>query len=231
MGTCMNRLVTLFLALSTSIALWSNSAIASGGSYLGFAVPYNSVGGDFQGDSFYRSSFDNILVPKISSGLGWGVYWGQHVLPNLDWELSYLQTNHDGTFDFAFPVFPSKDVTYSMLNFDLKYVVKTEGIPVFFQVGYGTRDITIKGGAVNNSGTPIDDASYFGNGWNFGIGLNHALKENFIFTASAVYRTATFDDAKGSANRSTLANPSSLNGSGMGFVAGIAYDFRPKLSE
>lgn len=221
----MNRLITLFLALSTSITLvtWSDSAIASEGWYLGLAVPYNSVGGDFKGDRFYRSSVDNILVPKVSSGLGWGAYWGQHVMPNLDWELSYLQTNHDGTFVF---VFPAKDVTYSMLNFDLKYFVKTEGTPVFIQAGYGTREITLKGGSVTNSGNPIGDASYSGNGWNFGIGMNHSLNENFIFTASAVYRTASFDGGKGAAGRSKLSNPSSLDGGGIGFVVGIAYDVR-----
>ena len=219
----MNRLVTLLLAIFTSISLttWSNSAIASEGWYLGFAVPYNSVGGDFKGDDAYTNSVEGILVPKVSSGLGWGVYWGQHVIPNLDWELSYLQTNHDGTF---VAVFPKKDVTYSLLNFDLKYFVTTESTPVYVQAGYGTRDITLKGGAINNSLNPIGDVSYLGSGWNFGVGLNHSLNENLVFTASVIYRTASFDRAKGTTGTGKL--PDSLDGGGVGLTFGIAYDVR-----
>lgn len=184
-------------------------------------MPYNSVGGDFKGDRGYSSSVDNILVPKVSSGLGWGVYWGQHLLQNLDWEFSYLQTNHDGTF---VAVFPKKDVTYSMLNFDLKFFVKTEGTPVYLQAGYGTRDVTLKDGAINNSLQPFGDASYLGNGWNLGVGLNHALNENIVFTASIIYRTASFDRAEGSAGKGKL--PNTLDGGGTGLTLGIAYDVR-----
>ena len=101
----MHRLVTLFLLLSVSLAstTWSNSANASEGWYLGFAIPYNSVGEDFKGNRYYTDSIERNLVPKVSSGFGWGVYWGSHATPNVDWEFSFLQTDHDGTFVAMFP--------------------------------------------------------------------------------------------------------------------------------
>ncbi len=224
----MKRFVTLFLSLSAVFACstWSNSARAEGGWYVGFALPYNSVGGDFKGDKKYSypNSSEAILVPKISSGFGWEIYGGMHAAPNLDWELSYLQTNHDGTFVSRYP---KKAVSYSMFNIDLKYFVKTEGTPVFIQAGYGSRDITVKDGAVTtspSSTSPLGDASYIGNGFNFGVGMTHPLNENIVISASALYRTASFKKADGTAGLGQL--PNTLDSGGVGLVVGIAYDIR-----
>lgn len=221
----MKRLTRQVVSLSVFAALTTGSiaAHAAEGWYVGFAAPYNAVGGDFTGDRVYTSSVDTILVSKVSSGFGWGIYGGTHFTPNFDLEVSFLQTNHDGTFT---PL-PSKDVAYSMLNIDVRYFVKTEDTPVFIQVGLGTRDITVKDGAVNNNtGAPLGDATYLGDGFNFGVGLTHELKENVILSASAIYRTASFDRAEGSAAGVGKLDKK-IDGPGLGFTVGVAYDVRP----
>jgi hypothetical protein len=101
------RLWILLLGLLLISGL-SSEASAEEGVYFGLAIPYNTIDGDFDGESALSGDNDIIIVPEIDGGQGFGLLLGLgvHVLVVKDGSVNVF-TGEVG------------DATYTGIGFNL----------------------------------------------------------------------------------------------------------------
>lgn len=96
------RRLMLAIVLNGLLILGGASAVfAKQGFYLGLAIPYNTIGGDFDGESFILRGHDIFIVegiiiqPEIDGALGFGILLGCGFTPAWALELDFLTSSHD----------------------------------------------------------------------------------------------------------------------------------------
>ena len=115
----MKRIISVIMISVLMIWGFSTSVFAKEGFYLGAGVPYNTTGGDFEGNTLLIGPSDIIIQPKIDGGFGFGIMAGYGFNPAWALEFSSLASSHDAEFIGA-----SGDVKYSVFNIDLRYPEK-----------------------------------------------------------------------------------------------------------
>lgn len=207
----------------STLVIWgiSTSVFAKEGFYLGAGIPYNTIGGDFKGDTFLVGPSDIIIQPEIDGGFGFGIVAGYGFNNELSLELSYLVSSHDAEF-----IGESVDVKYSVFNIDLKYSFLTsQATQPYLLVGVGFPKLVVEDGSETRSFLPfrVGDAEYTGVGWNLGVGVDHYVTPNVSIGAGATYRIVKYDEAEGVVGSGEIGD--SLKGNGFGLMLGAAYHF------
>lgn len=195
-------------------------SFAKKGWYIGLIAPYNTIGGDFDGNTVLTSANDIILIPKIDSALGWGISIGKRYSNDSSLEASLLMSSHDVTFAGA-----TGKVEYMLVNFDWKRYFSVERpTQPYFLLGFAISQLVVKDGSATISASPtVGDATLSGSGLNIGGGVAYFVKSNISINGEAIYRWITYNMAKGVVTEGALEK--SLSGSGINFSISMTYGF------
>jgi hypothetical protein len=193
---------------------------AKTGIYMGLSLPYNTIGGDFNGDTALVGSSDIILIPSIDDGYGFGISLGI-TSGQFAGEISYLRTTHDASFQGA-----KGDVEYNMVNLEGKYYFlahKRTQPYLLWDLSFPW--LTIVDGSVTLPPSPpsVGDATLTGIGFNLGTGIAYYLHPRVSINAGINYRLVWYTRAEGVVEEGKLED--SIDGSGFNFNVGIAYIF------
>ena len=211
--------IMLATAVTPASAIQRRAKISDRGFYLGFYLPFNSVGGDFKDDIYlqYSSLNRRIYVPDIDAGMGFG-FGGGVKFSQAALEVAYLRTTHDATVnDYA------RDVTLNMVNIDLKYhFIPRSSAQPYAQIGLCLPWMKADYAASSATGDIIGDAKYRGYGLNVGGGVTMHLNDQLAFTGGAVYRWIGYSNFTGIYG-DKVDWGSSLDGSGLSFQVGVVF--------
>ncbi len=192
---------------------------AKTGIYMGLSLPYNTIGGDFNGDTVLVGSSDIILVPSIEGGYGFGITLGV-TSGQVAGEMSYLRTTHDASFQGL-----KGDVVYNMVNLDGKYYfLAHERAQPYLLLGLSFPWLTIIDGSATLTAPPsVGDATFTGIGLNLGTGIAYYLNPRVSINAGINYRLVWYTRAGGVVEEEKLED--ALSGHGFNFNVGISYIF------
>jgi hypothetical protein len=212
--------ILLVVALSgCMISGMTSPVLAKPGFYLGLGIPYNTIGGDFDGTSGFTGANDAIIVPKIDGAFGYGMLAGYQADNGLAFELSYLASKHDAKWMGA-----TGKVDYSVVNLDLKYSFNTsQPTQPYLLGGINLDTLVVKDGSVNFTTLEVGDATYTGTGFNLGLGVDQYLNSHVSAGLGLTYRFVKYDRAEGVTDKGKL--DSSLNGNGVSLMLDAAYHF------
>jgi hypothetical protein len=187
------------------------------GVYIGLALPFVTIGNDFDGETFFVGDTDVVLVPKLDSAFGLRVSLGVR-FSNVAMELNYLRSSHDASVA-GIPA----EAKYQQFGGDLKFLLTQQQAQPYLLVGMYLPEVILKDGSASVFGD-VGDASYQGLGLNAGVGLLYNLHPRFSFDIGVVYRLGLFASAKGaSGTRETLDE--ALIGGGIGVNLGGSFTF------
>lgn len=186
-----SRLIA-FAAVLCALVFTSNGASARDGFYFGGGLHSTSIGGDFDGQTFFRSAFEDVLVPDIETGEGFAIFGGVQLSPVVSIEVDYLSSNHDASFaGVPLDVSYSEFSIYANVHFDA-----SEQLKPLVLLGYGTSWIEVEDGAVDLNGN-FGDATYTGSGFNMGIGAEYFVQSNVALGIRLIKRFASYDEVEG----------------------------------
>lgn len=179
------------LAAIASAVLAEEKHYAQEGHYIGIAIPYNTVGGDFDGETLLTlQDSDTIAVlPKIESNYGYGILLGVREARTA-LEFSYLWSNHKGTFQGV-----ESEVEYYLFNIDGKYYfLSDKPIQPYLLGGMTCHRLVVKNGkttcdiSCQTGGNYANDAVWQGVGLNLGSGIAFYLHPRWSLSGGIIYR-------------------------------------------
>lgn len=228
-GTCSKRdsactKAVSIVAASLATMLWAPAATSAetefrpkDGVYIALALPYVTIGDDFDGETVFAGTNDVVLVPKIDGAFGLRGSLGVR-FSSVAMELNYLKSSHDASV-----VGIPGEVDYQQFGGDLKVLVNQQQVQPYVLVGIYLAEVTLKDGSASASGA-VGDASYQALGLNGGVGLLYNLHPRFALDIGVLYRLGVFPSAKGvSGEWESLDEP--LLGGGIGVNIGGAFTF------
>lgn len=209
-----------FVIVSAFILLASiPEAEAKQGGYIGMGPVFNSIGGDFNGNSALQMDSEVIIVPKIDNGLGLDIRGGYGFTDAWALELNLMVSDHDGKWGNR-----KMDVTFVSFSINGKYsfFADTPTQP-YLLFGISGNSLVIEDGATDIYSGEIDDASLSGPGLNFGFGIDHYVNPNMSLNMGFMYRVVDYTDADGVHHSAAIDDE--LNGNGFSFLLTAAYHF------
>lgn len=215
----MKKLISAVLFSAVLVFGMTTAALAKEGFYLGAGLSYNTIGGDFDGESVLSQGSEVVVVPEIDSAAGLALLVGYNFTPGFGIEASYYASKHDITWMGA-----SGEAAFGTLNLDLKFnFAASQPTQPYVLVGIGSNVVIVEDGAFDLFTGEVDDATYTGVGFNAGIGVESYLSSNFSVRAGATYRFVEYDKAKGLDEEGDIEDP--LKGSGLSAALMAAYHF------
>lgn len=195
------------------------SAEAKKGGYVGAGPVYNSIKGDFNGNSALRMDTEVIIIPEIDNDLGLDIRGGYGFTDAWALELNLMASDHDGKWGGR-----KRDVTFVSFSINGKYsfAADTPTQP-YLLFGISGNSLIIENGADDTATGEIDEASLTGPGFNFGAGIDHYLSPNLCLNMGFMYRFVEYADADGVHHSAAIEDK--LNGSGVSFLLTTAYHF------
>lgn len=195
---------------------------AKEGFYMGITLPYNTIGGDFEGNSMLIGPDEIILVPKVEGDFGWGIALGGR---GKKWagELSYLRSTHNVTWLGA-----QGEAVYNLVTLDFKrYFLVDKSVQPYILLGWiPSAWLTVKDGSADVFGR-VGDATFieiFSAGLDLGGGLAFYLHPRVAINTGILYRLVYFATAEG-----VIGEPGdiedSLNASGLSYNVGLTFTF------
>lgn len=211
--------VTSF-GVSAQDRLGEEQPYARQGTYVAIFAPYNSIGGDFDGQTVLTAPTEMLLVPEVEDDYGWGISVGGR---GRKWagELSYLRSKHDFTWLGA-----KGEAVYNQVSFDFRrYFSVDKQLQPYFLIGWIPYAWLVeKDGSA--SATEVGDATFIAaaTGLNVGGGLAFYLNPKISLHGGIIYRWISFGRAEGVEGVSREIEDS-LNGSGVNYEIGITFTF------
>jgi len=204
------------LSISTGVLAQDTSYVKEG-VYVGITIPYNTISGDFDGNSLLASATEIIVIPKIESGMGFGALVGMRFKKGA-LELSYQNSAHDATWLGA-----KGTVAYNAIDIDFKIYPSTESqIQPFLLFGMGIPWLVVHDGAATFSA--VGDATLRGFGFNIGGGVSYYFDPRICVNGGVIYRWINYSTATGvSGVTNTIQD--GLGGSGLSFKFGVTFSF------
>lgn len=176
------------LSISTGV-LAQDTSYAKEGLYVGPTLPYNTISGDFDGNTLLASTTEIIAVPKVESGFGFGALLGVRFKKGA-LELSYLRSEHDATW-----LGGKGTVAYNIVDIDFKIYPSVDSpIQPYLLLGMGFPWLVVHDGSA--SGTAVGDATLTGIGLNIGGGLSYYLHPTICVNGGVIYRWINYSTAK-----------------------------------
>jgi hypothetical protein len=204
------------LSISTGV-LAQDTPFAKDGVYVGFDISYNTISGDFDGESLLASATEIIIIPKIEGSVGIGALLGVRFAKGA-LELSYQRSKHDATWLGA-----SGTVAYNIVDIDFKLYPSIDSqLQPYFLVGMAIPWLVIHDGAATV--TEIDDATLLGIGLNIGGGVAYYIQPTICVNGGLTYRWISYSSATGVSSVSNDIQ-GGLDGSGLTLNFGITFSF------
>jgi len=180
------------------------------GMSIGLLIPFNTVQGDFDGETIVTRTDEELYLPEVEDNLGYGISLGISKIDrkgNWDLELSYFRSKHDVTYQSSTGDNTTGEAFYSRLALDLKrYFRLNRRFQPFILIGwipYAELEVKNASMTILNSMTPesqqVGDASFKneGLGANIGCGMAVNLSRNMALHAGVTYRVDVFSSARG----------------------------------
>jgi opacity protein-like surface antigen len=214
--------VMFFVLGMCTIAHAEDAQTPKNGFYVGANLIYNTLGGDFDGDSVLTSDTEAIVVPKVDNGTGWGIVLGVRQR-DVSFELGYQQSTSDASLQ---GVAPTTEATLHILDLDLKkHFNTTEKVQPYLLFGINIPWLVAKDCAVayDNGVYDVSDATFYGYGLNVGGGVSYYVNPQLAVNMGVKYRWSQFASAEGVDQSGSLEE--CLDGSGFGLNLGVSYTF------
>ncbi|MCU0915162.1 MAG: porin family protein [Planctomycetes bacterium] len=223
-----NAVVVLGLGLSLSVALASplgaeeeTLGYVKPGFYVGAALIYNNVSGDFDDTQTLETPAGLIDMPEVDNGPGFGVLLG-HRWGRVSLELGYQRTSHDTRTSHA--TFQdlgrtTSDAAYNVVDLNVKIdVFAWNRLRPYILFGAGVPWLTIDEDKLNND-NEFEDVTFVGYCLNLGGGVAYYFRPQWAVTAGGIYRWNWFTSAgDGGLDEDPAAEVFSL-------TVGVAYTF------
>jgi opacity protein-like surface antigen len=200
------------------IAGFGSEAHARKGFYLGAGIPYNTIDGDFKGNSFLRGGNEDILIPDIDGALGFDVMIGYGINAKWSVELNFLGSDHEGTWNGL-----DGDVFFFSFSVNGKYnFLPSQPLQPYLLFGISGNGLALKDGAQDFVTGERGNATFSGAGLNFGAGIErYFTKMSLRF--GVTYRFVDYDEVEGV--NEIYGIDDSLDGSGVTVMLSTAYHF------
>ncbi len=188
------------------------------GFYLEVPVYYNTYGGDFDGEHFFDSGTEFIMVPDPESNYGFGIIVGRR-RPNFSAEVGYVQIRHDYTY-----LDHNEKMTLSLFLLNSKfYATKNKVIQPYFLSEFAIAYLKVKDGALTvNPPIVFRDTSFLGLTLGAGAGLSLQPIPEVSLHAGVIFSWLTFGSVNVGGERHRL---DALNSFSFNFRAGLRYTF------
>ncbi len=185
--------------------------------YVGLALPYTTIDGDFDGQSALVSSSGAIVLPNIDPAIGFGLFAGFGPTPALAFELGIQESSHDGHWaglDFT--------VRLREIQLDVRVnLVSGSATQPYVLAGLVIDRLVIDNGSTN--GFEVGDGSLRGVGQHLGIGLDQFVTDHFSIGGRLVYRILDYSSAKGLNISGKIQD--GVNGNGLTVALTTAFHF------
>ncbi len=204
------------LSISTGVLAQDTSYVKEG-VYVGFNLTYNTISGDFDGNSLLASATEIIAIPKVESSTGFGALLGVRFKKGA-LELSYQKSEHDDTW------LGTKGTTvYNIVDIDFKIYPSAESqMQPYLLLGMGIPWLVVRDGAF--TATAIGDATLTGIGFNIGGGISYYFQPRICVNGGVIYRWISYSTATGVSEASNTIQDG-LGGSGLTLKGGITFAF------
>lgn len=206
------------LGMAFTVSAEEKKYYAKKGFYVGVTVPYNTIGGDFDGETALIAPGEVILVPKVESNYGWGILIGGRG-PSSAIELSYLRSTHDVTWLGA-----KGEADYNMVNLDFKgFFLADKPTQPYLLLGLCFPWLVVKDASADVYGD-VGDATFKGIGLNLGGGLAYYLHPKVSISGGVIYRWISYGSAEG-VSGTDRDMEDRLGGSGLNFNVMTTFTF------
>jgi hypothetical protein len=212
-------LIFIFYFFTGSIVLAEEERVyyAKNGFYMGVTTPYNTINGDFDGETILVASDEIVLVPEIENNYGWGILIGGRD-KNGAVELSYLRSTHDASFLGA-----EGEAVYNMINLDLKgYFLADKPVQPYLLMGLCIPWLVVEDASA--TAYEVGDVTFKGIGLNLGAGLAYYFHPRVSINGGVTYRWITYTSAEGVSGKNRSIEDE-LSGNGLSFNVGMAFTF------
>jgi hypothetical protein len=133
------------------------------GMYLGFQIPYNSIGGDFDGTT----------MPKVDSGIGVGFILGYSFNSQFGMEIDWAGSGHNSE---------GADIGFGEFSVNMKFSFLPEG---------STRPFLFAGIGAFTLGD--NSLMFGGTGYNLGLGVDFQVGETNTIGLALIRKIITYD--------------------------------------
>jgi len=211
--------LTVFIALvSVQPASAQGRQSPKLGYYIEIPVYYNMFAGDFDGDHYFDTGFNLIMVPDPESNYGYGIVVGKR-LEQASFEFGYVQSSHDYTF-----VDHQDKMTLSLFLMGGKaFFTKNKLIQPYISFEFAVAYLKVQNGAITEIEPFVfEDTSYLGLTLGAGGGISLHPLPPVSLNIGAVFSWLTFGSVKVGGERYKLE---SLNSFNFNLRAGLSYTF------
>lgn len=169
--------------------------------YIGFALPYNSMRGDFDGHTILEGTNQTVHIPKIEDNFGYKIVLGLRYSKGFTrftrdvGEISYIRSTHDVKWTGT-----KSSADYSVINFDAKsYFFPERRMQPFVLFGVAVwSSVAAKNAVESHYHAHVSEARFGGMGFNAGFGIEYFLHQNIAINGEVILRgigfSATMDD-------------------------------------
>lgn len=133
------------------------------GMYLGFEIPYNRIGGDFDGTT----------MPKVDPGIGFGLILGYSFNPQFGMEIDWAGSSHNSA---------GADIGFGEFSLNMKFSFLAEGSARPFLFG-GIGSFTLGDNSL----------MFGGKGYNLGFGVDIAVSNENTIGIALIRKIITYD--------------------------------------
>ena len=131
--------------------------------YLGFQIPYNRIGGDFDGNT----------MPTIDSGIGFGFIFGYHFNSQFGLEIDWAGSGHNSE---------GADIGFGEFSLNMRFsFLPEESTRPFLFAGIGA--FTLGDNSLTLGGT----------GYNLGLGVDFQTSEKNSIGLALIRKIITYD--------------------------------------
>jgi len=203
--------------VTSTVSAEEKNYYAKEGFYVGVMCPYNTVSGDFNGETALVAPDEIVIVPKVKSNYGWGVLLGRRSSRSA-LELSYLKSTHDGIF-----LGYKCKVNYNMVNVDFKsFFSADKPIQPYLLFGLCFPRLVVKDGSVDYF-LNVGNATFKGIGLNIGGGLSYYLNPKASISLGVIYRWINYSSVESVGGGGSIED--GLKGNSLNFSATITFIF------
>ena len=164
------------------------------GPYLGLNFCYDSIGGEFDGETLLRLDGQRWLVPKVKSNYGFGVLFGWR-FEKSKVAMGYYHSTHDYTFVDAL----GESTSLHLISLDARvYFSKEKTIQPFIEAEFAYTWMIVNDAAFTTE-EPIrfGEASYRGLAYSVGGGIAYYLSPQISIDAGIFFRLYMYGSVKG----------------------------------
>lgn len=213
----MMMFLLLFVSLIPAPALAGERFRAEEGFFVGIGLSYNTIHGDFDGESILVSPGEAFIVPSVENDYGPVFTIGTRSNQGA-FELSYLYSTHDITWLGA-----KGEAEFSMINLDGKFFfMRDQKLQPYLLFGIGLPWLKVKDGSTDL--VSVDDATFHGIGFNIGTGFQYFVHRKVAITPGVTYRWITYSSVSG-AGGDNVKIAKDLDGSGLHYNVGLIFVF------